>query len=163
MPKCVTSLTANAAVEARPHCTNPVGWHFGSDCLRKDNRVGHDHTLNCHRSGWGSPHTWSVKTARKARHSYVMKFLLVELSQLRSSVVRAPARKAEDLGFDSRAGHTLFAWIWLFIAPRRVIEKVVDNWRGKHLNRLAWLVRPSAFTTIRAVELRSLVWEFHQS
>ena len=44
MPKCVTSLTANAVVEARPHCTNPVGWHFGSDCLRKDNRVGHDHT-----------------------------------------------------------------------------------------------------------------------
>ena len=109
MPKCVTSLTANAAVEARPHCTNPGGWHFGSDCLRKDNRVGHDHTLKCNVSGWGSPHTWSVKTARKARHSYVMKFLLVELSQLRSSVVRAPARKAEDLGFDSRAGHTLFA------------------------------------------------------
>ena len=68
----------------------------------------------------------------------------------------------ECLGFDSRAGHTLFAWIWLFIAPRRVIEKVVDNWRGKHLNRLAWLVRPSPFTTIRAVELHSLVWEFHQ-
>ena len=91
MPKCVTSLTANAAVEARPHCTNPVGWHFGSDCLRKDNRVGH------------------VTVLQQARHSYVMKFLLVELSQLRSSVVRAPARKAEDLGFDSRAGHTLFA------------------------------------------------------
>ena len=32
----------------------------------------------------------------------------------------------------------------------------MDNWRGKHLNRLAWLVRPSAFTTIRAVELHSL-------
>ena len=76
---------------------------------RKDNRVGHDHTLNCHRSGWGSPHPWSVKTAQKAWHIYVMKFLLVELSQLRSSVVRAPARKAENLGFDSRAGHTLFA------------------------------------------------------
>ena len=45
MPKCVTSLTANAAVEARPHCTNPGGWHFGSDCLRKDNRAGHDYTL----------------------------------------------------------------------------------------------------------------------
>ena len=85
-----------------------------------------------------------------------MKFFLVELSQLRSSVVKAPARKVEDLGFVSRAGHTLFAWIWLFIAPRRVIEKVVDNWRGKHLNRLASLVHPSAFTTIRAVELHSL-------
>ena len=26
----------------------------------------------------------------------------------------------------------------------RVIEKVVDDWRGKNLNTLAWLVQPSA-------------------
>ena len=124
--------------------------------------TGHDHTLNCHRSSWGSPHPWSVKTARKARHSYLMKFLLVELSQLRSSVDRAPARKAEDLGFDSRAGHTLFTWIWLFIASRRVIEKVVDNWRGKHLNRLAWLVRPSALALPQIGQSSSILFgEFH--
>ncbi len=34
-----------------------------------------------------------------------------------------------NVGFDSRPGHTLFAWIWLFIAPGMIIEKVVDNWR----------------------------------
>ena len=35
---------------------------------------------------------------------------------------------------------------------------VKDDWRGKHLNTLAWLVRPSAvsFTTNTAVELHSL-------
>ena len=33
------------------------------------------------------------------------KFLLVESSQPRSSVVRASARKAEGLGFDSQAGY----------------------------------------------------------
>ena len=34
----------------------------------------------------------------------------------------------------------------------------MDDWRGKHLNTLAWLVRPSAvsFTTNTAVELHSL-------
>ena len=44
------------------------------------------------------------------------------------------------------------------MAPGRVIEKVVDDCRGKHLNTLAWLVRPSAvsFTTNTAVELHSL-------
>ena len=41
--------------------------------------------------------------------SCVTKFLLVELSQPRSSVVRASAQKAEGLGFDSRAGQSLFA------------------------------------------------------
>ena len=161
MPK-PASLTVISAAGVVPIAPRPVAAYFGSDCLRKDNRAGHDHTLNCNCSGWGFPHTWSVKTARKARHSYVMKFLLVELSQLRSSVVRAPARKAEDLGFDSRAGHTLFAWIWLFIAPRRVIEKVVDNWRGKHLNRLAWLVRPSALALPQIGQSSSILFgEFH--
>ena len=52
---------------------------------------------------------WSVKTAQKAKRSCVTMFLLVESSQPRSSVVRASARKAEGLGFDSRAGQTLFA------------------------------------------------------
>ena len=44
-------------------------------------------------------------------------------------------------------------------------EKVVDDWRGKHLNTLVWLVRPSAvsFTTNTAVELHSLVWEFQHA
>ena len=37
--------------------------------------------------------------------SCVTKFLLVESSQPRSSVVRASARKAEGLGFDSQAGY----------------------------------------------------------
>ena len=52
---------------------------------------------------------WSVKTAQKARHSCVKKFLLVESSQPHSSVVRASAPKVEGLGFDSWAGQTLFA------------------------------------------------------
>ena len=90
MPK-PASLTDISAAGVVPIAPRPVTAYFGSDCLRKDNRVGH------------------VTVLQQARHSYVMKFLLVELSQLRSSVVRAPARKAEDLGFDSRAGHTLFA------------------------------------------------------
>ena len=106
-------LTISAHFWVLNHITKtgdrPVAAYFRSDCLRKDNCAGHDHTLNCHRSGRDSPHLCSVKTAQKARYSYVMKFLLVELSQLRSSVVRAPARKAEDLGFDSWAGHILFA------------------------------------------------------
>ena len=40
-----------------------------------------------------------------------------------------------------------------------VIEKVVDDWQGKHLKTLAWLVHPSAisFTTNTAVELHSLL------
>ena len=39
-----------------------------------------------------------------------------------------------------------------------VIEKVVDDWRGKYLNILAWLIRPSvvSFTTYTAFELHSL-------
>ena len=108
MPK-PASLTEISAAGVVPIAPRPVTAYFGSDCLRKDNRVGCDHTLNCHCSGWGSPHTWSVKTTRKARHSCVKKFLLVESSQPRSSVVRASAAKVEGLGFDSRAGQTLFA------------------------------------------------------
>ena len=41
--------------------------------------------------------------------SCVTKFLLVELSQPCSSVVRAPARKAEGLKFNFRAGQDPFA------------------------------------------------------
>ena len=52
---------------------------------------------------------WSVKTARKAKYSCVKKFLLVESSQPRSSATRTPAWKVEGLGFDYRAGQTLFA------------------------------------------------------
>ena len=34
-------------------------------------------------------------------------------------------QKVEGLGFDSWAGQTLFAWIWLFIAPGAVIENLI--------------------------------------
>ena len=54
--------------------------------------------------------------------------------------------KAEDPGFNSWAWQTLFTWIWQFIAQRTVLEKVVDDWREKHLNMLAWLVRPLPWT-----------------
>ena len=65
--------------------------------------------LNCEfqrARGW--PPIALVRGCRNGT-SCVKIFLLVELSQPRSSVVRASARKAEDPGFNSRAGHTLFA------------------------------------------------------
>ena len=71
-----------------------------------------DHTQNAIAAAGGVPianSPWSVKRVQKAKYSCVKKFLLVESSQPRSSVVRASAAKVEYPGFDSRAGQTLFA------------------------------------------------------
>ena len=95
---------------------------------------------------WGHSHyfTYLLPPCRNnTGTTCVKKFVLVESSQPRSSVVRASAWKEEGLGFNSRAGQTLFAQTWLFITPRAVIEKFVDDWRGfatKHacLLHISW-------------------------
>ena len=89
--------------------------------------------------------------------SCVTKFLLVESSQPRSVVVSTSAWKAKGLGFDSRAGQTLFDWIWLFIAPGAVVEKFVDAWLRPEDHQLRLENFSLPFLTNGALEPRSFL------